>query len=199
MSTDARLAEALDLIDRLREELAQRDRTIEQLLRRIARLEKNSSNSSKPPSSDITKPSAEDDAAREAKLAKQRERRQENAAKRNKNNARKKCSHSACPLPESGVDEVIVHELPPEELRRRHAEPIPGAFAKLQRAELVDRPVHVIEHHVQLYCDARIGERLPACWPDHLADSRLLGPRMVALNFVLKAELHGSYRGIQTL
>lgn len=213
MSTEARLAEALKLIDRLREELAerdrvveerdrlieQRDRTIEELSLRVAKLEKNSRNSSKPPSSDITKPSAEDDAVREAKLAKQRERRQKNAAKKRKKDARKKCTHSACPLPQGRVDEVLVHELPPEELRRRHAEPIPGAVAKLQRAELVDRPVHVTEHHVQLYRDTRTDKQLPAVWPDHLADGRLLGPRMVALTSTLKAELHGSYESIRTI
>ena len=50
-------------IARLREKLRQRDQTIaeltariEELLERIAVLEKNSANSSKPPSSDIVKP-----------------------------------------------------------------------------------------------------------------------------------------------
>ncbi len=169
------------------------------LLRRVAELEKNSSNSSKPPSSDIVKPSAEDDAAREAKLAKQRERRQKNAAKKHRKDARKKCVHSACPLPAARVDEFITHELPPEECRRLHAEPIPGAFEKLQRAELVDRPVHLTEHHVQLYRDTRTGRQLPPRWPDEIADQRLLGPRMTALTSTLKAELHGSYRSIQAL
>ena len=130
---------------------------------------------------------------------KQRERRQKNAAKKDKKKARKKCSHSACPLPEGRVDGTVIHELPPEELRRRRAEPIPGAFAKLQRAELVDQPVEVIEHHVQIYRDTRTGKQLPVRWPDELADGRLLGPRLLALTSVLKAELHGSYRGIQSL
>lgn len=206
MSTEARLAEALQTIDRLHKEaverervVAERDRTIEELLLRVAKLEKNSRNSSKPPSSDITRPSAEDDAAREANLARQRERRQNNAAKRDKKNARKKCSHSACPLPEGRVDGVLVHELSPEEQRRRHAVPIQGAFAKLQRAELVDHPVLVTEYHVQLYRDARTGKTLPPAWPADLADGRLFGPRLTALTSLLKVELHGSYRGIQEL
>ena len=199
MSTDARLAEALAENDRLREQLAERDRVIQRLLTRVAKLEKDSSNSSKPPSSDLTKPSPQDDAAREAKLARRREQHAKNAAKKRKKHDRKKSSHSACPLPPGRVDERIVHELPPEEQRRLHAEPILGAFAKLQRAELVDRPVRVSEHHVQLYRDARTGKTLPPAWPEHLADRRLLGPRMLALVSLLKAELHGSYRAIQTL
>ena len=102
-------------------------------------------------------------------------------------------------MPEGRVDEFVTHELTPEERRRLHAEPIAGVFAKLQRAELVDRPVHLTEHHVQLYRDTRTGKQLSPRWPDEIADQRLLGPRMTALTSTLKAELHGSYRSIQTL
>ena len=151
-------------------------------MERIARLEKNSGNSSKPPSSDIVKPK---------KKYKDRKPRKRKAGGQK---GRKACVRA--PFPADRVDEVFEHGW--TGLDPARFVPLEGAFATTQQVELAERPFVVTEHRFQKYLDQKTGRVVTAPRP---GDVRLglFGPRMLAFTTCLKAELHGSYSAIQSL
>ena len=159
---------------------------VEKLLAKIAELEgrlaKNSSNSSKPPSSDIVK----DKKPYKTRKGKKRK------AGGQKN--RKACTRK--PFPPEEVDRVFEHRY--DDLDPGRYELLPGQYTVAQQVELVERPFVVTEHRFQKVRDRQTGRILV---PPRPGDVRLglFGPRLLALTTGLKAELHGSYAAIQTL
>ncbi|MDR2245371.1 MAG: IS66 family transposase, partial [Treponema sp.] len=149
---------------------------------KIARLEKNSTNSSKPPSSDITKPPK--------KEAEKGQKRTAGAQKGHK-------KHERPPFPPEQIDHIIVHEL-------SHC-PCCGGRLKLvkensetrQQIELVSKPYQITENRYNLYwCEE--------CQAYHTAEiaqaeRNLFGPELMAVTAYLKGRGHLSYTTIQAV
>ena len=164
---------------------------VEELESRLAELEsalakanKNSSNSSKPPSSDITNPP-------KAKKTPGRPK------KRKRGGQPGHARHTRTPFGDDELDAIFDYrdKLCPccgEILVDADAEP-----KKLQQMELVDRPVRIEEHR-------RVAQTCPHCGglhfpelPDELIKAGLVGPRLTALVGWLKSVCHMSFSSIR--
>lgn len=144
-----------------------------------ARLKKNSSNSSKPPSSDIVKPPLPPlPHGRKRKIGGQQ------------GHAR----HEREPFPPEQIDRTIDYEL---------AEPgklIPlDTWQVVQQVELVERPFLVTAHRAREYRDPATGQILRAPFPPEVRGAGLLGPRLSAFVAYLKGGCRMSYGLIATL
>ncbi|NKC11174.1 MAG: hypothetical protein GKR94_02900 [Gammaproteobacteria bacterium] len=108
---------------------------------KLVKASKDSTHSSKPPSSDLTQP--------EPKHTKP------GRPKRRTPGAQPGHEKKQRPLlPEDKVDEVVVHELPEEEVRRR-AWVASERFERTEPVELRPSPLYVTEHRVRVYHDAQ--------------------------------------------
>lgn len=151
-----------------------------QLSDKIARLEKNSSNSSKPPSSDIVDPQPGWKKKKKRKIGGQE--------------GHKK--HTRQPFGPNEIDQIVVHKLPAEEVRRRGLVPLDETEVALQQIDLPEQLFDVIEHRVQLYVDPN-GRLIKAKLPNEVRKAGLFSPRMMALTGYLKARCHMSYSTLQ--
>ena len=102
---------------------------------RIARLEKNSSNSSKPPSSDIINPKSPS----------------KNGRKRKQGGQLGHKKHDRQPFAPEQIDETIIHELSVDEVGHRNLTPLDETVSALQQIDLPDKFYNVIDHRVRLY------------------------------------------------
>lgn len=153
----------------------------QQLRERIARLEKNSSNSSKPPSSDIINPQPENKKRKKRKIGGQK-------------------GHPKHRRPLFEADEInqtIIHKLPVKEIRRRGLISIEQTESALQQIDLPEKLYHVIDHRVQLYIDHN-GKIVKAKLPKYIRKQGLFSNRMTALTGYLKARCHMSYSTVQS-
>ncbi len=171
---DAIIASQQKQIDRLLER-------IRQLEDEIARLKKNSSNSSKPPSSDIVNPHPD----------------RKNKRKRRIGGQNGHPKHSR-PMFEAGdIDQTIIHKLPDEEVHRLDLTKLNETESALQQIDLPEQLFNVIEHRLQLYVDPN-GEIIKARLPKDIRKAGLFSPRMMALTGYLKARGHMSYSTLQS-
>ena len=174
-------------IEELRALVAKQAAQIERLTRRVAELElalakaqKDSSTSSKPPSSDITKPQRKQAPGRRKKPRRggqpghQRQLRE--------------------PLPPERVDETIDYEIKDDDVRRLGLAPT-GDFEVIQRIELPESPVHVTNHRLTVYQDAD-----GFLYTPHVPELNgpIFGPRMLAMIGWLKSVGHCSYSTTET-
>jgi transposase len=162
------------------EQIAQLLERIRQLEDKIARLEKNSSNSSKPPSSDIVDPQPPRTKKKKRKIGGQKGH----------------PKHTRRPFSADEVDRVVIHTLPGEEVRRRNLIPLDETEVALQQVDLPEQMFDVIEHHVRLYEDPN-GLVVKAKLPKDVRKAGLFTPRMTALTGYLKARGHMSYSTLQ--
>ena len=150
-----------------------------QLRHEIARLKKNSSNSSKPPSSDIIKPPK--DPPRRGR-------------KRTIGGQPGHPRHQRPPFDANQIDRICLHELPPQEVRRRRLRPL-QQWRVLQQVELIEKPYAVTEHRARCYVTPS-GRMVQAPLPPEIRRAGLLGPNLTALVGWLKACGHVSYSRI---
>ncbi len=152
----------------------------QKLRERIARLEKNSSNSSKPPSSDIVNPQPTNKRKKKRKIG-----------------AQKGHPKYTRPLFEADeIDKTIVHKLSAKEIRRRGLIPLEQTESVLQQIDLPKQLFNVIDHRVQLYLDSK-GNVVKAKLPKAIRKAGLFSTRMMALTGYLKARGHMSYSTLQ--
>jgi len=158
---------------------------IERLEKRVAELElklakalKNSSNSSKSPSSDIVKP------------PKKKTDRGKKAKRGGQPGHQRKLRE---PLPPERVDQQITYEIPAAEIRERNLTPT-DQFETVQHIELLDLPIHVTEHRLRKYLDGWGKTVLPDV--PELTGQPIFGPRMLSMIGWLKSRAHGSYSTI---
>jgi len=154
---------------------------IKLLEEKIARLEKNSSNSSKPPSSDIINPQPTNKKKKKRKIGGQKGH----------------PKHSRPLFKASEIDKTIVHKLSAKEIKRKGLVPLPETESALQQIDLPEKPYHAIDHRVQLYLDPR-GNIVKAKLPKHIRKAGLFSTRMMALTGYLKARAHMSYSTLQS-
>lgn len=151
------------------------------LRERIARLEKNSSNSSKPPSSDIINPQTENKKKKKRKIGGQ--------------NGHPK--HIRPLFNADEIDRTVVHKLSAEEIRRKGLVPLSETESALQQIDLPDKLYNVIDHRVQLYL-APNGKIIKAKLPKEIRKAGLFSTRMMAFTGYIKARCHTSYSTLQS-
>lgn len=178
---DVIIAQLLRQNELLRQQVRLLTEENQRLRERIARLEKNSSNSSKPPSSDITNPQSPNTKKKKRKIGGQK-------------------GHSKHTRPLFETDEIdaeVIHKLSAEEVRRRGLVPLPQTESALQQIDLPKKPYLVIDHRVQLYRTPN-GTIIKATLPKAIRKAGLFSTRMTALTGYLKARCHMSYSTVQS-
>jgi len=165
--------------------IAELRRTNAELLKRIAKLElqlakaqKNSSNSSMSPSSDIVKP-------QETKKADRRKKTKRGGQKGHQRNLREL-------LPADRVDETFVYEMNGADVIELGLTPT-DEFEIIQHIELLDMPIYVVEHRLRKYLDLQGKFVLPNV-PE--LNGPIFGPRMLSMIGWLKSGAHCSYTTI---
>ena len=176
------------VIQELRELVADQAAQIERLTKRVAELElalakakKDSSTSSKPPSSDLTKPKAK----------------QKKPGRRKKPRKGGQPGHERHlrePLPPERVDETIDYEINDQEVKRLGLTPT-GEFEVIQHIELPEAPLQVTEYRLAEYQDANGSWYYPDC-PE--LKGPIFGPRLLATIGWLKSVGHLSYSTVET-
>jgi len=169
------------LIEQLHAEYGKR---IAELEARIAKLEKNSSNSHKPPSSDIVKPQPASPKGRRGK-------------KRRIGGQPGHPKHERTPFTPGELDAAwdYVFDRCPDcggSLQNAQAEP-----RVVQQVELVEKPVRIEEHRAYTYWCPHCRKFHYAQLPDEVRKGGLAGSRLPALVAYLKGGCHASYSTIQ--
>lgn len=170
------------IIEKLIEENKQLREHIKLLQEKIARLERNSSNSSKPPSSDIINPKPL------SKKGRKRKRGGQLGHKR----------HSRQPFTSEQINKTIIHELLPDEILRKNLTPLNETESALQQVDLPDKLYNVIEHRVRLYQNPN-GGIVKAKLPKEIRKEGFFTSPMTAFIGYLKARCHMSYSTIAGL
>ena len=169
------------IIKQLSEENKQLREYIILLQEKIARLEKNSSNSSKPPSSDIINP-------------------QPTNKKKNKRKIGGQMGHpkyNRALFEADEIDQTVIHKISVEEVRHRGLIVLDKTESVLQQIGLPGKLFNIIEHHVQLYVDPN-GEIVKAKLPKDIRRAGLFSVKMMAFAGYLKARCHMSYSTLQS-
>ncbi len=159
--------------------IARQAALIRQLQDELARMKKNSSNSSKPPSSDIVKP---------LKRSK---------GKRKIGGQPGHPKHERTPFTPDQLDETWQYTLDQcpscgGPLKNAQREP-----HVVQQVELVRRPVRIEEHRALAYWCPHCRTHHQAVLPPEVSKGGLIGPRLTALVAYLKGGCHASYTTIQ--
>lgn len=176
-----------EIIEELRALVAKLTAQVEAQAKRISELElalaksqKNSATSSKPPSSDIINPPPKKSLGKQGKSKRGGQRGHQRQLRQ--------------PLPPERVDETIIHEMDGKEIERLGLEPS-GEVEIIQHIELPQSPIYVTEHQLVVYLDAD-GERYVPYLPE--LKGPVFGPRMLAMIGWLKSVGHCSYSTIET-
>lgn len=154
----------------------------QKLRERIARLERNSSNSSKPPSSDIVNPKPPAKRGR----------------KRKRGGQLGHPKHNRQPFTPEQIDETIIYELSEEEVRRRKLIALEHTESALQQVNLPEKFYAAVDHRVRLYKTPN-GTIVKAKLPKAIRKEGLFTSSMTAFVGYLKARCHMSYSTIAGL
>jgi len=176
--------ELRQLVATLQARIAEQEKRIIKLEAQLAAANKNSRNSSKPPSSDITKPKAEKPSGRRKK--------------------RQIGGQKGHPKYESNLtlddaDHVVSYHADqlPEHLGRELV-PAPGVEPRiLFQHELVDKPVELTAYVSYPYMDPETDEVVFAPFAREVEAAGVLGPRLTAFTACLKGGIHASYTGTE--
>ena len=170
------------IIQEQRELIKELSQRIEELELALAKATKDSSNSSKSPSSDIVKPPKKNTDGKAS-------------GKKRKRGGQRGHKHKLRqPLPPERVDEAFVYEMPDEEVQDRKLTPT-DQFEIIQHVELLDMPIHVTEHRLRKYLTPD-GKTVVTRVPE--LEGPIFGPRMLAMIGWLKSRAHCSYTTIAT-
>lgn len=180
-----RYTRGMDNKDRIIEKLTDENKRLKEIIKhleeRIAQLEKDSSNSSKPPSSDIVKPKQ---TAR--KVARKKR-------KRGGQFGHRKFSRPS--FEPDQVDEVIEYEFTDKDAGG--LKPLDEWFV-MQQIKLPETLYKVIEHRARKYIDPATGRIHIASLPDDVRQGGLLGGDVTAMIAFMKGACHMSFTTIQS-
>ncbi len=175
---DQIITELRQLVADLQKQIQRQDERIAELELQLAKAQKDSSNSSKSPSSDIVKPPKKNSDRRKK-------------AKRGGQSGHKRKLRE--PLPPERVDEQITYEINAVDVRELELTPT-DQFEIIQHIELLDLPIHVTEHRLRKYLNGDGKTVLPDV--PELKNRPIFGPRMLAMIGWLKSRAHCSYSTI---
>lgn len=166
----------------LREQLDAMNVRLLDLEIKLAKATKNSSNSSKSPSSDMFKPPGPTEKGKPGRKKKRKQGAQSGHVKK----VRK-------PLPPERVDETSVHEFTIDEIQQRDLTPL-DEFEIIQHVELIDCPFFVVEHRLRKYLTP--DNRVITPFVPEVQSKPIFGPRLIAMIGFLKSKAHCSYSTI---
>jgi transposase len=146
----------------------------------IAKLKKNSTTSSKPPSSDIVKP------PRPPASSGKR-------GKRRPGGQLRHVRHTRPAFPPEQVDKTWDYEWETTPAGWKALD----RFRVVQQVELVEKPYIVTEHRARLYQNLRTGQVLAALLPKEVRRAGLVGPRLTALVAYQKGACHMSVETVR--
>ncbi len=169
------------IIEDLQQLVAQLTAEIADLKLALAKATKDSSTSSKPPSSDITKPKTSKKPGRRGK------------PKRGGQPGHQQ--HLRDNLPPERVDETFDYEITDEDVQRLDLKPT-DEFETHQFIELPESPVFLTEHRLRVYLTAD-GDRYVPDVGDIL-NKPIFGPRLLAMIGWMKSGAHCRYSTIET-
>jgi hypothetical protein len=170
------------IIEELRQIIEQLRREIEELKLKLAVATKDSSNSSKSPSSDIVKPPIE-----KKKVRGRPKKRKRGGQAGHKRQLREM-------LPPERVDEAFEYDMDDNEVQR-FGLTVTDEFEIVQHVELRESPIHVTEHRLRIYLTPD-GQKVTPNVPE--LKGPIFGPRMLAMVGWLKSKAHCSYSTIET-
>ena len=177
---DQIIAELRQLVAELQTQVRQQNERIAELELQLAKAQKDSSTSSKAPSSDIVKP------PKRTRIAAKRPNR--GGQKGHQRNLRE-------PLPPERVDKAIVYEIDADEVDQRQLTPT-DEFELIQHIELLDLPIYVTEHRLRKYRDGN-GKHGAARGAGTQRPTPVR-PATVGPDGWLKSRGHASYTTIET-
>jgi transposase len=178
---EAHLKHRDERIVKLEKEVAELKQTIHHLTEQIAKLSKNSSNSSKPPSSDIVKPPKDNRSKKRHRQGGQPGHPGVNRQPFTSDQIDQTLEVPAgacdcgCRCRGKKLDQVRIHQF----------------------AELRDDPLIVTEYRLHGYVCPRCGQSVWAKLPEGVIEGQLFGPRLQALIGYMKGSLHASYSGLE--
>ncbi len=177
--------ELLQLVATLEARVAEQEKRIAELGAQLAAANKNSRNSSKPPSSDITNPK---EASKPSGSRKKRGIGGQKGHPKYESN-----------LTIDDADHVVsYHANQLSENRKRDLVPAPGVESRtLFQHELVDKPVELTAYVSYPYMDTETGEVVFAPFPREVEAAGVLGTRLTAFAACLKGGIHASYTGTE--
>lgn len=181
---DAKIARLEAENARLRAENAELKKRLEKVERLVAKLRKDSSTSSKPPSSDIVKP------PKDAKTSKKKGKRKKGAQPGHP-------KHEREPFAPEEIDEIREYTI--DSCPDCGTKLVPGDEAPrvVQQVEIVDVPIRIEEHRGHpgwcSTCQKVHYARLPA----EVEKGQLAGPRLTALVAYMKGACHASFSTIR--
>ncbi len=180
-SKDATIAKLEKLVKKQAEQIAALTTEVADLKLQLAKAQKDSSTSSKPPSGDIVKPPID----------------HKKPGRPRKKKAGGQPGHERKlrePLPPDRVDETIDFEIDDEEIDRLELTPT-DQFDTIQQIELPDCPVFVTEYRFRLY-ESPDGSTY---YPDvpEVSNQPIFGPRLLATIGWMKSKAHCSYSTIE--
>ena len=178
---DQIIAELRQTVAELTALVQQQAEEIRTLKLQLAKAQKNSANSSKPPSTDLIKP-------------KQKQKKPGRPKKRKRGAQPGHQRHLRELLPEERVDHVQEYEILDEEIQRLGLIPS-DQFERIQHIELPESPLEVTEHRLRIYHDPE-GQAYIPHFPE-LIKGPIFGPRLLAMIDWLKSEAHASYTTIE--
>lgn len=177
---DQVIAELRQLVADLSARLERQAERIAELELALAKAKKDSSTSSKPPSSDMVKPPVK-------KAPGSRKKRKRGGQPGHERQLRE-------PLPPERADQAFEYEIDDQEVQERQLTPT-DQYEVIQHIELLDSPIHVIEHRLRIYRSAD-GQQVTPEVPE--LKRPIFGPRMLAMIGWLKSRAHCSYSTIET-
>jgi transposase len=178
---EARIAAQDQIIAELKATITAKDQRIEELEAQLAKSKKNSSTSSKPPSSDIVKPN--------------RSGRRKSKRKRGGQPGHKK--HERPLFPPEEVRKVHEHTLDGCPQCGGPVERIDEAPRVLQQADFVKNPLRIEEHRGLAYWCDKCQKVHKAPLPPEVEQAGLVGPRLTAVVAYLKGGCHASFSTIR--
>ena len=185
---ETRCASLEAVVEELRAVVRLQEQRLAELERKLAALRKNSSNSSKPPSSDIVKPQSPG----KAKQGKGKR------AKRKRGGQPGHQMHDRPPFDADQISDTQVHELAACPCCCGPVELTDGAPHVLQKVELVEQPPWAVtEHRAHAYQCAHCRQVHYAPMPSEVERGGMLGPKLLALVGYLKGVTHASFSTIR--
>jgi len=156
---------------------------IEELENRLAAAQKDSSNSSKPPSSDIVNP-------KKAAKTNRKRKRKRGAQKGHPKHARNEFSAEAL----DNTSEYSLKSCPTCGGELDDADRAPRV---VQQVEIIDVPIHIEEHRGRAYWCPGCRKFHYAPLPQEIEHGQLFGPRLTTLVAYMKGVCHASYSTIR--
>jgi transposase len=149
----------------------------------LARLRKDSSNSSKPPSSDIVKPPKPPCAS--------------GRKKRRIGGQPGHPRHERVAFPPEQIDAIRTYKLNRCPDCGGRLKPMKGGAQVIQQVEIVRKPVRIVEHRAGAYWCVHCGRAHAAPMPAQVVKCGLMGPDLTALVAYLKGVCHASFSTVR--